>query len=306
MHPALSVILFTTLSGAGYGLAFVLGLGLFDPASVGAAAGYMLAIGLIGFGLLMSTLHLGNPQRFLFAFTQWRTSWLSREGVLAIVAFAPLGLAALLCVFRGQGHWLLGLAISLLAIATVYCTAMIYASLKSVPLWHQRLTPVVFLTFSLTSGLVLASALDSLFGGARLLLVLPALLSVLVAVAVKFAWLGQLQHQAKGSTPETATGLGHIGKVRSLERPHSTDNYLTREMGFRVARKHVGKLRMIAFVAGALVPGLALLLALIAGSATVSNTALALAAFLHLFGVMVERWLFFAEARHVVSNYYGL
>ena len=31
MHPAYSVIIFTTFSGAGYGLAALLGLGMNDP-----------------------------------------------------------------------------------------------------------------------------------------------------------------------------------------------------------------------------------------------------------------------------------
>ena len=86
MHPAPSVILFTTLSGAGFGLLFWLGLGL--PAPTGWAAfgyfvlAYLLAVG----GLIASTLHLGHPERAWRAFSQWRSSWLSREGVSAVAA----------------------------------------------------------------------------------------------------------------------------------------------------------------------------------------------------------------------------
>ncbi len=79
-----SIIVFTTLSGLGYGLAAVLGLGLLDPASVATKAAYVAwRSALIAGGLLSSTLHLGNPQRAWRALSQWRSSWLSREGVLA-------------------------------------------------------------------------------------------------------------------------------------------------------------------------------------------------------------------------------
>ncbi len=84
MHPAGSVIIFTVASGLGFGLLTWLGLGL--PNTVGWAAfwHYCLAYGFSLLGLLSSTFHLGNPQRFLKAFSQWRTSWLSREGVISV------------------------------------------------------------------------------------------------------------------------------------------------------------------------------------------------------------------------------
>ncbi len=84
-----------------------------------------------------------------------------------------------------------------------------------------------------------------------------------------------------------------------------TDNYLTREMGFRVARKHATKLWRLALLGGAIAPAALLLLALIAPWPVLAGVAAALAAGLHLLGLLVERWLFFAEARHAVSNYYS-
>ena len=79
MHPAYSIIVFTTLSGLGYGLAVVLGLGFLDPASLSTKIAYVVSIGLIGIGLSSSLLHLGNPQRAWRALSQWRSSWLSRS-----------------------------------------------------------------------------------------------------------------------------------------------------------------------------------------------------------------------------------
>ncbi len=98
MHPASSIIVFTTFSGLGYGLAAMLGLGLLDPAAAATKFAHLLALALIGAGLMSSTLHLGNPQRAWRALSQWRSSWLSREGVMAIVTFVPLLVSAWLCV----------------------------------------------------------------------------------------------------------------------------------------------------------------------------------------------------------------
>ena len=63
MHPAYSIIFFTTSSGLGYGLAAMLGLGLLDPSSAWVKFAHLLALALIAGGLLSSTFHLGNPQR---------------------------------------------------------------------------------------------------------------------------------------------------------------------------------------------------------------------------------------------------
>ena len=80
MHPAPSIIIFSTLSGAGFGLIafqslFPPGTGTW-PTLLSAA----LAVGLCTAGLISSTFHLGRPERAWRALTQWRSSWLSREG----------------------------------------------------------------------------------------------------------------------------------------------------------------------------------------------------------------------------------
>ena len=303
MHPAASIIAFTVLSGLGYGLAAVLGLGLLDPAAIATKAAHILALGLIAGGLLSSTLHLGNPQRAWRAFSQWRSSWLSREGVLSVLAFVPLTVSAWLCVIEGRYLAPIGLAGSVLSLATVFCTSMIYASLKSVQAWHTRLTTACYLLFAAAGGALLGSALGIAGGGSAGLL-------LVAAWATKIAWLRHLDSLQPLSTPESATGLGAIGRVRLFERPHVTENYLTAEMGFRVVRKHAAKLRRLALLLGGLLPGALIFLvlaALMAGAeaGVAALLALVVAMFSHGVGMLTERWLFFAEARHTVMNYYG-
>jgi DMSO reductase anchor subunit len=92
--------------------------------------------------------------------------------------------------------------------------------------------------------------------------------------------------------------------VRSIEWPHTEENYLLKEMGFRVARKHAERLRLIAQAAAFALPVVLLVAAILSGPFAAATLSV-LAALLQLGGMLVERWLFFAEARHTVTLYYG-
>src|SRR6476469_9864411 len=160
MNPALSVIFFTTLSGAGYGLlawaalAAITGQAPTRPLLVSVA----LALVLSTLGLVSSVFHLGKPARAWRAFSQWRTSWLSREGV-ASLATAAAALALLAALLPGMlDANALGAPVQLNVVGdatalfawlcagvTVYCPAMISASLKPFPAWRHRLGPSVYL-----------------------------------------------------------------------------------------------------------------------------------------------------------------
>jgi DMSO reductase anchor subunit len=307
MHPALSIIVFTVLSGLGYGLAAALGLGLLDPAAPATKVAHLLALALIAGGLMSSTMHLGNPQRAWRAFSQWRSSWLSREGVMAVLTFVPLLIFAWATIVESRYIALPGLLGTVLSLATVYCTSMIYASLKSVQAWHTPLTPLCYLLFAAAGGFGLAAFFAAAGGGPMGLPAALAIVFLILAWAAKLLWRNRMNTVRPISTPETATGLGFIGKVRLFERPHVNDNDLTREMGFLVARKHAAKLAAISFAFGGVVPALLFFVLLAAGAepglfaGLVASVALAA----HVLGMLVERWLFFAEARHAVMNYYG-
>ncbi len=141
----------------------------------------------------------------------------------------------------------------------------------------------------------------SAFNGAQSTLIVLAIIALTATFIAKAIWFRALDNESGPSTPESATGLGFLGKVRLLERPHMGENYLTREMGFRVARKHAHKLRLISYALGLVLPVLLLLLMGVSGMVFFGAVAL----LSHLAGVMTERWLFFAEAKHAVSVYYG-
>ncbi len=158
MNPAPSVILFTTLSGIGFGLLAFLGLGLPQVSGRLAFAFFFLAYLLSVGGLLASTFHLGHPERALKAFSQWRTSWLSREAWAAVSALFVMAVYGAGLIFWEVRLPILGLLGLLLSLVTVYCTSMIYAQLKTIPRWNMSLTPLLFISLSLAGGAVLSSA----------------------------------------------------------------------------------------------------------------------------------------------------
>lgn len=288
MHPAPSVIVFTTLSGIGFGLLTWLGIGLPVVTGWTAFAMFAIAYGLAAGGLVASTFHLGRPERAMKAFSQWRSSWLSREGVAAVLALAVMAGYGAGLVFWCQRWVVLGWFGAMLSLAAVFATSMIYAQLKTVPRWNTALTPALYLALSLAGGALLAGQT------AAALILLP------VAGAVQVAWWlwGDGAFRAGGTTMASATGLGRIGAVRAFEAPHTGTNYLLREFVYVVGRRHAVKLRGIALLAGYVLP-VALLLA------PFSHALAALAVLSHIAGIAVSRWLFFAEAEHVVGLYYG-
>jgi DMSO reductase anchor subunit len=227
MHPALSVILFTTASGAGYGL-------------------------------------------------------LALCGVLA-----PFGLPP-------RGPWFavvaLGLALGLI-------------TLKPVHQWNNAHVVPAYLALALMTGALLLNAL-LLWGAPNAGVAILALLAIALGAWLKERYWRFVDGTTAASTPETAVGLLGRGKVRALDRPHTGQNYLLREMGFAIARKHAHKLRRTALLLGFVAPLFLTLLAALLGG-PLATLASVLAVLSVAAGVLAERWLFFAEAKHTVTLYYG-
>lgn len=307
MHPALSVIVFSTATGAGYGLLALLGLlaplGILPPDRTFGLVSLALALVLITAGLVSSMFHLGRKERAWRALSQWRSSWLSREGLAAVLTYLPAGVFAVLWVCLGRISAIAGLLSAAGAVVTVCCTAMIYRSLKPVPRWHNGWVLPVYLLAALMSG-ALWLVLVLQFFGARPALSALAAIAVAAAAVAKIGYWRFIDGEAATSTAGSATGLGALGAVRLFEAPHTAENYLLKEMGFQIARKHAAKLRRLALLLGFALPLLLSIVPLLAASWPAALATL-LAALLGMVGLLVERWLFFAEAKHAVTLYYG-
>jgi sulfite dehydrogenase (quinone) subunit SoeC len=309
MRPTFSVIFFTTLTGAGYGLlawaSLLAALGLVPPDRWLGLMSIGVALVLITLGLLASTFHLGRPERAWRAFSQWRTSWLSREGVASVATYLPAAILAVSWIFFGRTDGALravGLCAAACACLTVCATGMIYASLKPIAQWSNWFTMPGYLVYALMTGSVLLDAILHLWRPSSS----PFDLVVPVIIVLAWGWktASWRYNDALPSTSlNSALGLSK-GKLRSIEWPHTEENYVLKEMGFEVARRHAAKLRRLVHLDAFALPLLATLATLFLhgrGAAVPILTAV----ILQIFGILVERWLFFAEAKHTVASYYG-
>lgn len=315
MNPAYSVIFFTVSSGVSFGVLMVAGaLAAFGrlPGSGFLAFCIMtFALGTAVAGLLASTLHLGHPERAWRAFSQWRTSWLSREGIAALATFPPaliFGWGWVIGAPPGVPYVCAAALTAIMAFATVGCTGMIYQSLRTIRAWHDPLVTPIYLVLALATGALWLAFAARLAGPVNPVIAqLPFVTLVTGWLLKSIYWLRRDQDRG-GPTASSATGLGLGGeRVRLLESPHTQDNFVLREMGFKVARRHAVKLRRVAQALGFAVP-LALTEALALADDILGPLGLAaalLAAICSTLGIAVERWLLFAEARHAVTLYYG-
>lgn len=290
MHPAPSVIFFTAFSGLGFGLLAFLGLEMPGLNGWYAFTFYFIAYALSVDGLLASVAHLANPKNAIKSFSQWRSSWLSREGVLAILALLTTAVYAIGRIFFDMYLPVIGVVGSILCFLTVFSTSMIYTQLKTIPRWSNWTTPLMFMSFTIAGGALMAGQVS-----------VALWLLIAAAIAQLLNWrTGDQDMLTTQTNLGTATGLGKIGVVRQYEAPHTGTNYLLNEMVYVVGRKHVRKVRSMSFIAAFLIPVLALL-----AFRDAPHIGGMIAVIFHILGVIGSRWLFFAEARHVVANYYG-
>jgi sulfite dehydrogenase (quinone) subunit SoeC len=308
MKPAGSILLLTTLTGFGYGLLAWVGaygcLGLLRGATELAMAAVALGLLLASVGLAASVLHLGRKERAWRAFSQWRSSWLSREGVGAVLTYpvAICFVAALRVSGDGVETRLLAAAVVVMSLGTVFCTAMIYASLKPIRQWHNPHTAPDYLIYAAFSGALLLALLHAAALGRPGPAGLIAATLAAIALLAKHAYWRHVDAQTPLASLAAAIGLARDTEVRPLDAPHFTENYVLREMGFAIARRHSAKLRRIALALAFAVPfGLSVL----ASFSIVPLAATAVALVCAALGLLAERWLFFAEATHVSALYYG-
>ena len=291
MKPAVSLIIFTVFSGFGFGLLFWLNLNLHSSLNFPNILIFPTAFFIAISGLISSSFHLGNPQRALLAFTQWRSSWLSREAILAVLTlFLTFTHSVLIIFFELYLSWL-GFISALGCLLTIFSTAMIYTQMKTVPRWNMKITPVLFLLYGIVGSSIILN--DPFFSSS---------LFILLGLVQIFTWkIGDQQFDAS-STINTATGLAKNNIIRMLEPPHTGSNYLLKEMVHIVGQKHIYKLRLISIFVLSFIPAILCLITII--SLQNYTTILIVIAVINVFGTLISRWLFFSEAEHVVGLYY--
>jgi sulfite dehydrogenase (quinone) subunit SoeC len=306
MNPALSIVLFTTLAGAAQGMALVLAAAMLTGTAPLAALPYMLWVvtGMLLAALTASFFHLGHPLRAWRAVLMWRTSWMSREVILLPGFIAIVASWALLSSVDSP-HPVAIQALAWLAIPGAfllwYCTAMIYACIRFIQEWAHPLTIINYVTLGLASGLVTCGALGVAVGEPGF----AARLGGWALVATVVAWFTRtlsLRRNARlkpKSTVQSATGI-NAGRVLQKSMGMTGGSFNTREFFHGVSLRVFGAARV-----GFQVLAFAIPIALLAwGFKTGSGLAWLLAFGSQAVGVLVERWFFFAQARHPQNIYY--
>ena len=313
MHPAFSVIFFTVTSGAGYGLMALLCLfnflylGMLFDKNIFLIFSGISAV-LFTMGLISSTFHLANPKNAWRAFMRFRTSWLAREGLLAILFYPTLFLYLLLIHLDFYKDYFLlmqiySFFIFIFAILIIYCTGMIYACLKTIPQWNTLWTPINYITIGVYLGGLIFFALLS-FNDFNINPYKPFVLAMIfVAFIAKFIYYLSIKgprHEI-GQATNAAIKLKNTN-VRLLDVGHTGGTFLTDEFGYKVAEKRLRKIKWFSIFSGFFIP----FFLIFSYSYFFENIFLCLFAVLLSFtGMIAERWLFFAEAKHVVNLYHG-
>ena len=289
MHPAPSIILFTVLSGFGFGLISILGLLQFLNAISVFDLIIFSVLGVVfsTVGLMSSFFHLANKKNAIKSLSQWQTSWLSREAIASIfcllLVLGNIGWG----FFQNMYIKEVGLVLFFLALFTIFTTSMIYAQLKTVPSWNNILTPAIFIFAALTGGSILLTNYACL-----------VILLVFGTLQILFWYIADKGFEQKKTSVGTALGFGTEEEIRSFDAPHTNRNYLLNEMVYKVGRKHSIKIRYISFFMAFVFPMSLILIFPDEFKASIFIV------FLHLVGIYFSRWLFFAEAKHSVSFYY--
>ena len=315
MHPAFSVVFFTTLIGVGQGLFLalyageVLALLRIFSAPDGPrfyTLGSVISLSFLGGGLAASFLHLGHPERAWRAAAMWRTSWLSREVIVLPVFMFVVFLYGLAHYFGwnaaagGTITVLLGGMAVILCLVLFVCTGMIYACIKFMQEWASPLTLVNFFLLGSASGFTLASAfaffvapdLLRVFGATAIILTLAALVS-------RAASLYRNARIKPKSNLQTATGVRHPRIVQKAQGSMG-GSFNTREFFHGKSVQFLRSVKWIFLLLAFFVP----VVLLGAGLAQASAPLLAVAFVSQYIGLVAERWFFFAQANHPQNLYY--
>ena len=305
MKPAFSVVLFTTVAGAGQGL--VVALAVAALAGVDMDGGFLgrslaVALAMLLAALAASFFHVGRPARAWRAAMMWRTSWLSRE-VIALPAF--IGVVATWWLARRSG-WgaaaaLLPLASIALALVLWLCTGMVYACLRFIQEWSHPLTVLNLTLIGLSSGLVTTCALAGMAGEGPLMHAAGpwTLAATLAAWAARALSLRRNAALVPRSTLQSATGI-RSPELRQVSMGMSAGAFNTREFFHGESPTTLRRVKLGFLVFGFALPAVLALW----GVNTHASMPWELAPLAQAPGLLAERWYFFAQAQHPQNLYY--
>ena len=308
MHPSKSIIFFTVISGTGYGI--FIGL-LFNILfmEISYSLNYKLFISLVSFlmivlGLLSSTLHLGHPERAWRAFSQWKSSWLSREGLVSVITFFPMVLFYYFWINNINGYVFLLIILCIFSLLTIFCTGQMYATLKTIPSWNNSLVTPIYIFNGITVGSLFVYSINFYFNYNIFLYEKFIIITIILNLLLKISyWI--LIRQKTDTNIQTAVGI-KSKNISFFEGPHTGKNYLTTEMINKSNNKNNNLLRLTFCILTFIIP-----LYMINQYSTliadqfILKLSMIFVFILALVGMIIERYLFFIQSKHVVGLYYG-
>ena len=314
MHPAFSVIFFTVVSGAGYALISL--LSLFNFLNFGMLIDkntfFIIAITsavLFTMGLISSTFHLANPKNAWRAFMRFKTSWLAREGLLAILFYPILALYLYFIYIDMQiNNFMLmqyySFLIFTISTVIIYCTGMIYACLKTIPQWNTIWTPINYITIGFALASMIFFFILNLNGYDTTSYENYTLSIIAFSLATKLTYYFVIRLPKYNIADATNAAVKlKSTNVRLLDVGHTGGTFLTDEFGYKVAERKLFRIKILSIFSGFIIP----FFLIYTYSFIYENIALcSLAIFLSFIGMISERWLFFAQAKHVVNLYHGV
>ena len=309
MHPSKSIIFFTVFSGTGYGIILCLSCLTFLT-NINFENNFKLSLIIISFfficsGLMSSTLHLGHPERAWRSFSQWRSSWLSREGIAAVITFFPLMLFYLLWYLDNNLFKYFLHITAVLCLVTIYCTGQMYATLKTIPAWNNKLVTPIYAINAICMGALNIYCLTRFYEIKISYLYQLTILSLVTCLFLKLAYWYIINKKSK-SNANTATGLGKDNDISLFEGPHTGKNFLTTEMINKIKKEKANFLRLCFAIFTCVLP----IYMIVQESSLIIDIFILKLSFFIIFifaliGMLIERYLFFIQAKHVVSLYYG-
>ena len=308
MYPSKSIIFFTVISGTGYGI--FIGL-LFNILfiEISYSLNYKLFISLVSFlmivlGLLSSTLHLGHPERAWRAFSQWKSSWLSREGLVSVITFFPMVLFYYFWINNINGYVFLLIILCIFSLLTIFCTGQMYATLKTIPSWNNSLVTPIYIFNGITVGSLFVYSINFYFNYSIFLYEKFIIITITLNLLLKISyWI--LIRQKTNTNIQTAVGI-KSKDISFFEGPHTGKNYLTTEMINKSNNKNNHFLRLTFCILTFIIP-----LYMINQYSTliadqfILKLSMIFVFILALVGMIIERYLFFIQSKHVVGLYYG-
>ncbi len=157
---------------------------------------YLLAALFIVTGLGLVWIEIGRPWRFIHVFFNPHTSWMTREGLVALPLVAALASAA------WYGGAALAAVCALLALVFVYCQARILRASRGIPAWREPSIMPLILATGLAEGAGVWLALAFIAG------VAPGgfvpVLALLALLARGIAWAAYRRSLARRGAPTAA------------------------------------------------------------------------------------------------------